>query len=262
MRVLHALHQMTNIWKVGSHVISLKPSFSKKIVLSKMKCSQGLDTNDEASLISDIDGDDGYWTSIENPTYDIFENIFENLIYDVSSEGSVYSETYESCKEEQLEFSYDQSELYLSIYTKDLKQCGEESDGIQLVEVFSQPSSSHIDVPYVLKQLGAYATSYYLISLDDQHDGVVDLPHHLNLYISAIQSWIEAACTSTYQFGKKFDDIIHAYDSPSSPPILDHHVGLHFLKIVSLLWLVTKDKAKFFYINRMLRWLHWIYDYA
>ena len=56
---------------------------------------------------SDIDGDDDYWTFIENPTYDTFENIFENLIYDVSSKGSFYSETYESCKEEQLEFSYD-----------------------------------------------------------------------------------------------------------------------------------------------------------
>ena len=43
------------------------------------------------------------------------------------------------------------SELYLSIGNKDLKkQCVEESDGIQLVEVFSQPSFSHIDVPYVL----------------------------------------------------------------------------------------------------------------
>ena len=73
----------------------------------------------------------------------------------MSSEGSVYSETYESCKEEQLEFSYDQSELYLSIGNKDLKkQCSEESDGIQLVEVFSQPLSSHIDIPYVLEQLG------------------------------------------------------------------------------------------------------------
>ena len=128
-----------------------------------------------------------YWTFIENPTYDIFENIFENLIYDVSSKGSVYSETYESCKEEQLEFSYDRSELYLSICNKDLKKkCSEESNGIQLVEVLSQPSSSHIDVPYVLEQLGAYTTSYYLISLDDQHHGVVDLLHHLYLYINAI----------------------------------------------------------------------------
>ena len=100
------------------------------------------------------------------------------------------------------------------------------------------------------------------MSLDDQHDGVVDLSQHPNLYISIIQSWIEAACASTYQFGRKFDDIIHAYDSPSSPPILDHHVGLHFLEIMCLLWLVTKDKAKLFYIYKMLRWLHWIYDYT
>ena len=222
--------------------------------------AQGLDTNDEASLISGIDGNDDYWTFIENPTYDTFENIFENLTYDVSSMGSCYSETY---KEEKLEFSYDQLELYLSICNKDLeKQCDEESDGIQLVEVFSQPLSSHIDAPYVLDQLRAYTTSYYLIGLDDQHDGLVDLWHHLDLYISVIQSWVEAACAITYQFGKKFDDIIHAYDSPSSPPILDHHAGLHFLEIVSLLWLVTKDKEKPFYINKMLRWLHWIYDYT
>ena len=98
--------------------------------------------------------------------------------------GSCYSETY---KEEQLEFSYDQSELYLSICNKDLeKQCSEESNGIQPVEVLSQPSSSHIDVPLVLQHLGAYTTNYYLISLDDQHDGVVDLPHSPDLYIIAI----------------------------------------------------------------------------
>ena len=60
------------------------------------ECSQGLDTSDEASLISDIDGDDDYWTFIENPTYDTFENIFENPIYDMSTEESVYSKTYES----------------------------------------------------------------------------------------------------------------------------------------------------------------------
>ena len=121
------------------------------------ECSLGLDTSDEASLISDIDGDDDYWTSIENPTYDTYENIFENPIYDVSSEGSFYSETYESCKEEQLEFSYDQSELYLSICNEDLeKQCSEESDRVQLAEVFPWPSSSHIDVPYDWEQFFAY----------------------------------------------------------------------------------------------------------
>ena len=62
------------------------------------KYRHGHDTSDEASLIFDIDGDDDYWTFNENPTYDTFENIFENLIYDMSSKGSCYSETYESCK--------------------------------------------------------------------------------------------------------------------------------------------------------------------
>ena len=142
------------------------------------------------------------------------------------------------------------------------KQCSEESDRIQPVEVLSQPLSSHIDVPYVLEQLGVYTTSYHLISLDDQHDGVVDLPHHPDLYTSAIQSWIEVACMSTYQFGKNFYDIFHAYDFPSNPAIPSHHAGLHFLNKIFLFWLVTKDKEKTFYINKMLRWLHWIYDYT
>ena len=44
--------------------------------------------------------------------------------------------------------------------------------------------------------------------------------------------------------GKMFDDIIHAYDFPSIPPILNHHAVLHFLNKVSLLWMVTKDKEK------------------
>ena len=131
---------------------------------------------------------------------------------------------------------------------------------MQLAEVFPQPSSSHIEVPYDLEQPRAYTMSYHLVSLDDQYDGVVDLPHHADLYISSIQSWIEVACASTYQFGKKFDDIIHAYDSPSSRPILDHHAGLHFLNKILLFLLVTKDKEKSFYINKMLRWLHWIFN--
>ena len=80
-------------------------------------------------------------------------------------------------------------------------QYSEESDGVQLVEFFSHPSSSHIDVPYVLEQFGAYTMSYYLISLDDQYNGVVERTHHADLYISPIQSWIEVACASTYQFG-------------------------------------------------------------
>ena len=133
---------------------------------------------------------------------------------------------------------------------------------MQSVEYQSQLSSSHIEFSHDLELLGAYTVNYHSVSLDDQYDGVVNLPHHSNLYINPIQSWIEAAYAGTYQFGKNFDDIIHAYDYPSIPPIPDHHAGLHFLEIVSLIWLVTKDKEKPFYINKMLKWLHWIYDYT
>ena len=132
---------------------------------------------------------------------------------------------------------------------------------MQLVEYQSQLSSSHIEFPYDLDPLGAYTMSYHPVILDDQYDSVVNLPHHSNLYINHIQSWIEAAYAGTMishpsQFGRNFDDIIHAYDLPSIPPILNHYAGLHFLNKVSLLWLVTKDKEIFFYVNKILRWLH------
>ena len=123
---------------------------------------------------------------------------------------------------------------------------------MQLVDYKSQPSSSHLEVPYDLEQLGAYTPSYHLISLDDQYDDVVSLPPLVDWYISHIQSWIEAACASTYQFGKNFNDFIHAYDFPSIPPIPNHHAGLHFLNKVSLLWLVTKDKEILFMLIRCL----------
>ena len=133
---------------------------------------------------------------------------------------------------------------------------------MQSTKYQSQPSSSHIEVPYDLEQLGAYTMSYHSVILDDKYDDIVSPPHHADSYINPIQSWIEAACMNTYQFGMDFYDIIHAYDFPSSPPILGHHTGLHFLNKVSLLWLVTKDKAIYFYVNRMLRWLQWISDYT
>ena len=115
---------------------------------------------------------------------------------------------------------------------------------MQSVEYQSRPSFSHIEVPYDLELLGACATSYRLISPGNQYDDVVSLPHHYDWYISPIQSWIEATCMSTYKLGNNLYDIIHAYDLPSIPPILNHHAGLYFLNKVSLLWLVTKDKEK------------------
>ena len=90
---------------------------------------------------------------------------------------------------------------------------------MQSVEYQSQSYFSHIEVPYYLELLGAYATSYHLIILNDQYDDVVSLPHLADWYFSPVLSWIEVACARTYQFGKKFNEFIHAYDFPSNPPI-------------------------------------------
>ena len=88
------------------------------------------------------------------------------------------------------------------------------------------------------------------------------MSHHTYVDISPIESWIEESCKRTCQFGKQFDDLLHDYNLSSSPPILEFHAGLHFLKNVSLLWLVTKDKEKNIYVNKILRWLHWIFYYT
>ena len=153
-------------------------------------------------------------------------------------------------KKEHAVYPYDHSESYHAkphkgISNEDMeKQFCEKMDVKQLLEYQYQLSSSHIEFPHDLELLGAYTVNYHPVSLDDQYDGVINLPHHSNLYINPIQSWIEVACAGTYQFGRKFDDVIHAYNFPSIPPLLDHHAGLHFLNKVSLLWLVTKDKEK------------------
>ena len=54
------------------------------------------------------------------------------------------------------------------------------------MEYQSQPSSSHIEVPYDLELIGACATSYHLINPADQYDDVVILPHRSDWYISPI----------------------------------------------------------------------------
>ena len=99
---------------------------------------------------------------------------------------------------------YDHSESYHAKPYKGInneymeKQCCENTNVMQFVEYQSQLSSSHIEFPHDLELLGAYIVNYHPVSLDDQYVGVVNLPHHFDLYINPIQSWIEAACTSNY----------------------------------------------------------------
>ena len=57
---------------------------------------------------------------------------------------------------------------------------------MQSVEYQSRPSSSHVEVPYDLEQLGAYTMSHHSVSLDDQYDDKANPPHHADWYISPI----------------------------------------------------------------------------
>ena len=162
-----------------------------------------------------------------------------------------------------VEFSYDHSESHTSVSSEDLeKQWIEDSNAIQPMECQSQPTSSHSKVPHDLEELRAYTESYQPMSPFYMYDGLVDLPHRIDIYISPIQAWIEEACRSTLQFGKQFDKVLHAYDFPSSPPLLNICSGLHFLLKISLFWLVTKHKGKFLNFDNMLRWLLWIFHFT
>ena len=87
-------------------------------------------------------------------------------------------------EEEHSEPSHGHSESYhvephKGINNEDIeKQCCEKLDVMQSVEYQSQPSFSHIEVPYDLELLGDCATIYHLISPSDQYDDVFSLPHH------------------------------------------------------------------------------------
>ena len=86
--------------------------------------------------------------------------------------------------------------------------------------------------------------------------------HHLDMYIIPIQYWIEESYRAAYQLEKQFGEVLHAYDLPSNPSILNILSDLHFLINMSLLWLVTKDNGKNLNSYKMLRWLHWIYHFT
>ena len=97
-----------------------------------------------------------------------------------------------SIEEKNSKFSHDHSETYhvephKGISNEDIeKHCCENLDVMQSMKYQSHPSSSHIEVAYDLEQLGAYTMSHHLVSLDDQYDDIVSLPHHANWYISPI----------------------------------------------------------------------------
>ena len=70
------------------------------------------------------------------------------------------------------------AEPHKGINNEDMeKQCCEKIDVLQLLEYQSQLSSSHIEFAHELEPLGAYTMNYHPVSLDDQYDGVVNLPH-------------------------------------------------------------------------------------
>ena len=116
--------------------------------------------------------DNDYWTYIEKP------------IFCISREGIVDLETVEDLgmEEDHVEFSYDHSKSHTSVSSKELgKQWIEESDSIQPIDYQSQPTSSHSEVPHDLEQPEACTKSYQPTSPFDMYDGIVDLPHHIDI---------------------------------------------------------------------------------
>ena len=95
------------------------------------------DTSDEDYLVIGVDGNDDYWTFIENPIYETFEKKIENPIYDMPREGSVDIDTLGDLgmEGECLNFPYDYSKPYTIISNKDVeKEYNEDLDWVQLIE--------------------------------------------------------------------------------------------------------------------------------
>ena len=137
---------------IACNIFETKTSKDDHCEHEEVSYTQECDTSDEDCLVTDVDGNDDYWTFIENPIYETFENRFENPIYDMPREGSVDLETLGDfgMKGECSNFPYDYSEPYTSISNKDLeKEYNEDLDWVQFIE--SQLSSSCTEVPYDLE---------------------------------------------------------------------------------------------------------------
>ena len=130
-------------WKVSLPVISLKPKLLRMIIVNMRSLVISRNVIPVMkTLVTDVDGNDDYWTFIENPIYETFENIFENPIYDIPREGSVDLETLVDLRMEGecSNFPYDyskpcDSKPYTNIINKDLeKEYNEDLDWVQLIE--------------------------------------------------------------------------------------------------------------------------------
>ena len=178
------------------------------------------DTSDEYSLMSDKDVDEDSWIFMENTIYDIsdeennepktFVGFVDNHVYDIYNGGSFESlddfiedDIYEGFKEEIMDlvalgnfyveeehvvYPNDLFEPFINIINENIeRKCSEDSYTMLQFQLLP----SHAKVPYDVEQLYAYTISHHLMRFDHRYDGVVNPPHHVDLYIIPIKSWIE-----------------------------------------------------------------------
>ena len=83
-------------------------------------------------------------------------------------------------------------------------------------------------------------------------------------YINPIQHWIEETCNGSCHPWNDFDLLCHLHE-----PISDFRLALvefpayvHVIFDVVLFWFIAKHKRRLFSFEKMLAWLHWLYDFT
>jgi hypothetical protein len=83
-------------------------------------------------------------------------------------------------------------------------------------------------------------------------------------YISPINCWMEEACSSTDQPWIDFGFLFHDHDPPSvfGQGVMEIPTCVHAMVDVSLFWFITKHKGKFHDVDKIIKWLNWLYDFT
>ena len=119
-------------------------------------------------------------------------------------------------------------------------------------------------------------SSYHLVDLENQpisfpegpHEIILtssNLPYDGNYYVSPTHSWIGACCNQSFPLGENFDKFVCANNRVFCLKYIHKQVvayGLYLMDKSSLHWFRTKHGGGKPYINKMLRWLHWLYDFS
>jgi hypothetical protein len=80
-------------------------------------------------------------------------------------------------------------------------------------------------------------------------------------YHIPIQVWIEKSCGYMYWHGFVYLSYPNELDFIFFYGVVFIPTHDHFMLDISLIWFITERKVRIFYLDEMLGWFYWLYDY-